>query len=151
MTRTLFTFLFAIFLSLSLQAQSDLFADNMYASAEVPTYDNTEPTTGKTKVKTATVANPTSATALNTMRKPSKPMVFFSADQVKVVLWSPEEASATIMVHTAEGKKVKEVNEYLLDRTKNEIIMATTDLEPGTYWLSFFKDGQLLSSRSYTK
>lgn len=146
MARITLTLTITIFSLLVVKAQ-DLAAVDLYAATEAYTAtmpDNVTTVAATTKENAATAA-------LRSMRQPNKPMLFTSAEQVKMVLWSDLEANATVKIHTEQGKKVKEVEQYLYDQKKNEITLHTGDLAPGTYWISFFKDGELLSSRSYTK
>lgn len=91
------------------------------------------------------------ALALEAMRKPTKPMFFHTNHKLKVVIWTSEIAQATIKIHTAEGKLVRKVENYLVDDEKNEILIPVQDLATGDYWVSFFKNDTLLSSKHYTK
>ncbi|MCG8328844.1 MAG: hypothetical protein MI974_14225 [Chitinophagales bacterium] len=89
--------------------------------------------------------------ALASMRHSTKPMLFFSSEQVKLKLWSPSEAAATVKIHTENGKLVKVVDNYTINSGNNEMIIPVKELKAGSYWISFFKNGELISSRSYTK
>ena len=91
------------------------------------------------------------ALALEAIRKPTSPMLFHSENKLKVVIWSAEVAKSTIKIHSAEGKLIRKVENYLVDDEKNEILIPVQDLAAGDYWISFFKNETLLSSKSYTK
>jgi hypothetical protein len=91
------------------------------------------------------------AAALDKMGRPTSPMFFYSTEQIKIILWSNEEAQALIKIHTANGKLVKELHNDLMNRKENEILIPVSDLPTGAYWVSFFKDGNSLSSREYIK